>query len=373
MAPTLPGGVEDPRSEPAGGLQRAYLGGASVAAQELVREPQHPADVGATEPVDRLVGVAHDQQVAPVAGQRPEQRHLRGVGVLVLVDDDVAELVAQHRLVLGVAGDQQRAVHQLAVVEQVLRVEDLEVAREELGRRDPRGLTVAPADRRELVGVEAQHPGAGQHGLQLAGHAPGAQRGEQSAWPADRGADVARHPHLRRRAQQQLPDAHVLLGRGHQGRRAPGQRLGRSDGAEPERQRELAVGCLRVVLAGVGEREPAHQRVAERVERHRDRAVRRATEPRGDPRTQLLGRLAAERQHQHLVGAHPAALDPVDDGLDQRRGLAGAGAGEHEDGSAVVVDHRLLVGVELRGVGRRTRGALQGVPDAHRDHQNRCR
>ena len=43
------------------------------------------------------------------------------------------------------------------------------------------------------------------------------------------------------------------------------------------------------------------------------------------------------------------ALDPVDDRLDQRRGLAGAGAGEHQQRAAGVVDHGLLVGVELGG------------------------
>ena len=49
-----------------------------------------PRDVGPAEAVDRLVGVAHDDQVATVAGERLEQRDLARVGVLVLVDEDVA-------------------------------------------------------------------------------------------------------------------------------------------------------------------------------------------------------------------------------------------------------------------------------------------
>ena len=49
-------------------------------------------------------------------------------------------------------------------------------------------------------------------------------------------------------------------------------------------------------------------------------------------------------------------LDPVGDRLDQRGGLAGAGAGQHEQRAARVVDDALLVGVEGDRLARR-RGA----------------
>ena len=64
--------------------------GSPSAVRELAREVEDAAHVGAAEAVDRLVGVADDGQVAAVAGERPQQRDLAGVGVLVLVDEDVA-------------------------------------------------------------------------------------------------------------------------------------------------------------------------------------------------------------------------------------------------------------------------------------------
>ena len=65
-------------------------------------------------------------------------------------------------------------------------------------------------------------------------------------------------------------------------------------------------------------------------------------------------------------GSAPRRLDAVDDRLDQRGGLAGAGAGEHEERAALVVDDALLVVVEhgrLRGRGG-THQAVGG-PRAH--------
>ena len=84
-------------------------------------------------------------------------------------------------------------------------------------------------------------------------------------------------------------------------------------------------------------------------------------EPRGDPVAELLGRLAREGQRQHLRRVGAAALDAVDDRLDQRRGLAGAGAGEHEQRPALVVDDALLVVVEDRRPARARRGAPGGT------------
>ncbi len=65
------------------------------AGAELVGELQDAADVGAPESVDRLVGVADDDQVAAVTGQSAEQLDLARVGVLVLVDEDVGEALAE--------------------------------------------------------------------------------------------------------------------------------------------------------------------------------------------------------------------------------------------------------------------------------------
>ena len=85
-----PGRPQQPRAEPARRAQRDDRRAGARRRRELAREVEDAAHVGAAEAVDRLVGVADDDQVAAVAGQRLEQRDLAGVGVLVLVDEDVA-------------------------------------------------------------------------------------------------------------------------------------------------------------------------------------------------------------------------------------------------------------------------------------------
>ena len=60
-------------------------------------EVQHVADRGGAEGVDRLGVVADDGQAPPVGLQRLQDRRLDGVGVLVLVDQDVVEPRARSR------------------------------------------------------------------------------------------------------------------------------------------------------------------------------------------------------------------------------------------------------------------------------------
>ena len=74
------------------------LGGAVVLLQldhrsigEVALEVEDVADVGVAESVDRLVLVADDHQVAVLGGEQLQQPVLGVVGVLVLVDEDVAE------------------------------------------------------------------------------------------------------------------------------------------------------------------------------------------------------------------------------------------------------------------------------------------
>ena len=59
--------------------------------REVALEVEDVADVGAAEAVDRLVVVADHHQVAVLAGEQLQQPVLGVVGVLVLVDEDVAE------------------------------------------------------------------------------------------------------------------------------------------------------------------------------------------------------------------------------------------------------------------------------------------
>ena len=69
--------------------------GSPVVAGKADGEVEDAVDVGPAEAVDRLVGVADHDEVASVARQRLEEGDLAGVGVLVLVDEDVAVAGAQ--------------------------------------------------------------------------------------------------------------------------------------------------------------------------------------------------------------------------------------------------------------------------------------
>ena len=143
-------GDQHPRTEASGGAQRDDVGGRTVGPREVGREVEDAAHLGAAEAVDRLVRVADDGEVAAVAGQRPEQRHLAGVGVLVLVDEDVAQPGAQ--LVAVGLGLDRGPADQVGVVGRALAVEVGEVLVEEEARRhelrQPLGLAERRAARR---------------------------------------------------------------------------------------------------------------------------------------------------------------------------------------------------------------------------------
>ena len=80
------GGGEDVRGRAVVLLEPDHL-----RAGEVALEAQDVADLGAAPAVDRLVVVADDGDVAVPGGEQPQPEVLRDVGVLVLVDQDVAE------------------------------------------------------------------------------------------------------------------------------------------------------------------------------------------------------------------------------------------------------------------------------------------
>ena len=80
------GGGEDVRGRAVVLLEPDHRG-----AGEVLLEAQDVADLGAAPAVDRLVVVADAADVAVAAGEQPQPEVLRDVGVLVLVDEDVAE------------------------------------------------------------------------------------------------------------------------------------------------------------------------------------------------------------------------------------------------------------------------------------------
>ena len=317
------GRPQQPRAEPTGRSEREDRGRLALVVRELARELEDPAHVGAAEAVDRLVRIADGDQVAAVARNRPEQRHLTGVGVLVLVHEHARVPRPQLRLVDPRLDHAAR--DQVGVVDRGLATEHVEVLlQEETGGLELRNALVA-TQVDELMRVEAALAGAGDHRLHLASEAPRADGSTQRLGPPDRLGRVG----------EQLLQHDVLLGCRQQLQRG---------GVELRR------------------RVAPHQPVGEGVKRRGQVARQRASEPPGHPVAQLLGGLAGEGQRQHRVGVHAPPFDPVDDRFDHGRRLAGAGSGEHEQRPARVVDNALLVLVEL---GRRGRGARRREPVAH--------
>ena len=101
-------------------------------------EGEDVARLGAAEAVDQLVVVADAREAAVGAGEQREQRGLRRVGVLQLVDDEPAPAPAQVREPVRMLGQQPHRVD-----EQVVEAERVALGELDVGgapdRRDDRG------------------------------------------------------------------------------------------------------------------------------------------------------------------------------------------------------------------------------------------
>jgi hypothetical protein len=96
QSPSDPSGrSKDGRRQPPGDAQRAHRRRPPVPGAEGLRELEDAAQVGAPEPIDGLIWVANDHQLPAVTRDRLEQPHLRGVGVLILIDEDHREALPQ--------------------------------------------------------------------------------------------------------------------------------------------------------------------------------------------------------------------------------------------------------------------------------------
>ena len=116
---------------------------------EVALEVEDVADVGVAEAVDRLVLVADDHQVAVLGGEQLQQAVLGVVGVLVLVDEDVAEGAAPALArLLEVLQQLDRADQQVVEVERVGLQHALLVALDRPRRRLPRRRCPGPGRRR---------------------------------------------------------------------------------------------------------------------------------------------------------------------------------------------------------------------------------
>ncbi|GAB3863819.1 hypothetical protein GCM10027610_111160 [Dactylosporangium cerinum] len=301
-----------------GGQDR--LGGAVVLLQQdgagvgiVALELEDVADRGAAERIDRLVGVTDDAQLAGAADELLHQHVLRVVGVLVFVDEDVAEPAAIGLGDLGVALQQVHHAH-----DQVVEVERVGLGEALLIERV--GLGEGPLGGADRLGGE----GLGVDQLVL-------QVGDLRGQPAGR---------IAFRVEVELAD-HEL----HE----PAGVVGVID-----RERRLET---RVVVLGP---QDAHARRVERRHPHQPGAT---ADEVGDALLHLAGGLVGEGDRDDLTGVHGTGREQIGDPAGQHLGLARAGAGDDEQRGTLVghgVTLRTVEPVEQRlriaAAGRLSRG-----------------
>ena len=308
-----PAGREQVGARPAAGLEPHGRRRLPPLGRERVREVQDASDVGAAEGVDRLVRVTDGDQVPAATGQRLQEPDLRRVGVLVFVDEDHGPggplPVAQGAVGLEQPGrrrDQAGLVEDLAAR---VEVEAALVGVQEPAGGHPVGAVVERTEPTEPGPVDPTLLGPQQQVAQLLPESAQQQRGPELGGPAVQAVlDLT---------AQQPGDLDILLGAGQQPQRRPLQ-------LPPQQGERIA------------------------VEGHRHRSAGGAAQPGGDALPQLGCGLAAEGEHQHLLGLQVPGLDAVHHRLDQRGGLARPRSGEHEQGSARMLDHLALRHVEHR-------------------------
>ena len=259
--------------------------------------------VGAAPGVDALVVVAHAGEARLGAGDGLEQAVLRVVGVLVFVHQQVAKALLPDRPCVGIGfQDAQRQADQVVEVHRV--------------------------ECREALLVEIVDRG----GLDLARRARG-------------GHGFFRRETRVLRLAQQVADAHD-----HLGLHALGRQLLDHVGAVLGVQHREAATQLRALVLDLQEFQ------AQRVERaHGERAGRVVGDELADALAHLLRGLVGEGDRSDLLRGEVPPGDQVRDLLRDDAGLAGAGAGQHEEGTVAVFDGRVLLGVEHR-IGRDASG-----------------
>ncbi len=289
-------------------------------AGKILLEAQDVAHLGAAPAVDRLVVIAHAADVAVLARQQPQPEILGDVGVLVLIDEDIAEpalVLRQHVLVR--VEDGQHVQEKVAEIHRVERPQPLLVLGVYLGAHVVEGRSLGS---RHLL------------------RAPGAvlpvvdETGELARGPAflvDVGGDdeLFEKPHL----VVGVEDREVRL--------------------QPH---EFGVAAQELDPDGVEGAEPGHP-----LDRFAEEACHAVLH--------LARGLVGEGDGQDLVRPRLAGVEKVRDPGGERAGLAGARAREHQD-RAIQRQHRLAlrrvqpVEVRLRPRGhglRRERGAQGGL------------
>ena len=146
--------------------------GCSLPGTEPLRKVQDPARLSPAERIDRLVGIPHDNDIPPLTGDDLQQPHLRGIGVLIFVHKNAADLVAQRCRDLAPGQQYAAPVHQFGVVEHPLGVQNIKVFVEEGPKAHPLRSIRAVSRRDNVLRIHAQLTSPGQHATNLAGERP---------------------------------------------------------------------------------------------------------------------------------------------------------------------------------------------------------
>ena len=174
-----PGRGQQVMAAAAAGTQRHHRRRLAVRGAEPVRELGERAHVGAAERVDGLVRVADRDQLPAVPGQRHQQRLLRRVAVLVLVDQHhvVGAALALPGLLAAEQGGRDADDLGVVVGRDRGEVEAGRVPVEEPGRGGPVVTVLVLAQLAQAAAVQAALGRAQQQVAHLLGEAPGAEGG----------------------------------------------------------------------------------------------------------------------------------------------------------------------------------------------------
>ena len=253
-------------------------------------------DIRATPGVDRLIVIAHGGEGPAVAGEQAQQGVLRAIGVLILVDQQIAQplLPARaHRFV--VAEQAHRQADEVVKIDRLIRAQGALVFAVHLGRR------------RAEFGVRALDRFFRRHHRVLPARDLPLQRARVGAVGV--GRDVA-----------------------HDLRRVGGIE-NRELGLQPAELRLLT-----------------HDAHPQRVKgAHRQPLAAPAAEQPANARLHLLGGLVGEGDGGDVGRAEIALLDQMRDLVGDHPRLAAARAGEHQTRAVEVADRFALRGIECSG------------------------
>ncbi len=304
------------RDQPGGGGEDVF-GGAIVALQpdhpgagKIALEAQDVVHLRAAPAIDRLIVVADAADILPPLGQQPQPEVLGDIGVLIFVDQQIAEtlvIVGQHIRMLGEQGQVvQQQIAEIAGVEDaqpllIHRIEGHAAIAGEMRAFGRRGLFRRPAPVFPVIDQAGQMLGRPALGVDVFGF-------------------------------EKLLDQALLI-------------VGVDDGVAGLEPHQLGVPAQDLGGDGMEGAQPAQ-------------ALGRRPDDVGDARAHLPRGLVGEGDGQELPGPSLAGGQDVGQAGGEDPGLAGAGAGQDQNRALGGFDRRALLRIEPLQIVRRAGGRV---------------